>query len=533
MRGFSTKQITIKRLFPFGSLAIVLAVLIAGSYERAPRAWEISKIPIAFWAWQTEAPSKSFIVEAVRESGAQILFLRAGQIDFEDGKLRRIRSVKGAFPSGIETHLLYNATRSFLSSFERLKPDAIASTILNAYREDMARAKSDGAQVVGLQLDIDSPTRLLPHYEQVLRYIRSQMPYGHKLSITGLPTWMNSPALEQTLAPVDFWIPQFYGAKIPDRMDVAIPIASSEEISRAIERARKLNRPFYAGLAAYGYAILYARSGSLLSLRGDLDPALVVRDSNFELLERKPFPTARKPKDGNSEPITSEWRYIYRARRESVIAGMPVRAGEYLMFDVPSAASLRENARIIRQRAGDMLLGLCIFRLPVGRDSTTLTVREMAAALSDRDPLFTVNAQAEALQKGKDRYYLSLRITNSGSARALMGEGALSVTLSVPTASVRAVRLGGLSSSESLCAALAESGSEDFAGAHPCGLMRANALRLKALTWEPGASAEATIEIGAAPPATLSIEISLTADDGRELRIEKKVRVERRLIDEL
>ena len=45
--------------------------------------------------------------------------------------------------------------------------------------------------------------------------------------------------------------------------------------------ARELDKPFYAGLAAYSYALLYNSSGSLISLRG-VDPALAA-DANLEL----------------------------------------------------------------------------------------------------------------------------------------------------------------------------------------------------------------------------------------------------------
>ena len=44
---------------------------------------------------------------------------------------------------------------------------------------------------------------------------------------------------------------------------------------RRVRRAASLNRPFYAGLAAYGYAIHYASNGARLAVLGDLDPALV------------------------------------------------------------------------------------------------------------------------------------------------------------------------------------------------------------------------------------------------------------------
>src|SRR5207253_325174 len=143
-----------------------------------------------------------------------------------------------------------NGTRSLLAEFERLDEAALASTLTETYAMDAVRASSDGAKVVGLQLDFDVPTRLLPHYERALRKMRERLPSGTKLSITGLPTWMDSPSLNETLSAVDFWIPQLYGAEIPDRLNQMMPISSSQTIARTVARLRRFNHPFYAGLSA-------------------------------------------------------------------------------------------------------------------------------------------------------------------------------------------------------------------------------------------------------------------------------------------
>ena len=140
------------------------------------------------------------------------------------------------------------------------------------------RAKSDHANVRGLQLDIDVPTRLLPHYEKTLFALRSEVVAETQLSITGLPTWMESSKLDQVLQQVDFWIPQFYGSEIPKRSDQLIPISSPQILTHSIRRARQLDRPFYAGLSAFSVAILYGPSGALVSLRGDMDTPKIASD---------------------------------------------------------------------------------------------------------------------------------------------------------------------------------------------------------------------------------------------------------------
>ncbi|HXG66572.1 MAG TPA: DUF3142 domain-containing protein [Blastocatellia bacterium] len=490
------------------SAMLGLLFLLAWRYEKPPRAWEIEDLPIAFWAWQSQAPEEADLQRAIAEARANALFLRAGQIDFEGDRLRRIRALRGEFPRPIKLHLVYNGTRSFLSSFERIEPLPLAAALANLYREDTERAQKEGARVIGIQLDIDAPTRLLGRYGEALRLLRERLPPDAALSITGLPTWIDSPAINSVLAAVDFWIPQCYGARIPERLDQVFPISSPRSVKRAIIGARRLKRPFYAGLAAYGYAIHYARDGSLIALRGDLNPALVVRSGDLELIERRPF--------AETEP--SEWRYVYRARNDCVLDGLVIRAGESLMLDMPNAETLRACARIVRQNGGEGLLGICIFRLPGSNDPTTLSIGEIVAALNDRPAAIACDARIGSAGGEQAGSTISLTIANSGAASSLLGEGAMSVELHLPPRSLRGVSLNGFTAHEMLCA---------IPGIEPrvCGAKRANRLRLHALLWRSGDTAQANIHLTGKLPQTVHAAFRILTDDGREWVEEKSLPV--------
>jgi len=355
-----------------------------------------------------------------------------------------------------------------------------------------------------------------------------------KLSITGLPTWMNSPALERTLSAVDFWAPQFYGASIPESLELRSPISSPELVARAVLRARGLNHPFYAGLSAYGYAIHYGRNGSLLTLRGDLNPSLVVANSNFEMVERCAFNEASGPGRKSRPALAGEWRYAYRARSDSVIDGMYVKSGEWVMLDMPCAASLRESARMVRAGAGDLLLGICVFRLPMQGDHTTLTIQEIASALADVDPdaSFGLEIKADVTpgERGGHRNYdlprnhiLLVAVSNKGSASSLLGPGAMTLILHVPPGSVRAISLQGFGSSDSLCEV--RGGGDAPSGVERCGKPCANLVKFMTTAWPPGAEAVARIEFSRTPPPTFKAELSMTLDDASEVRETKVIEV--------
>ncbi|HEV7902246.1 MAG TPA: DUF3142 domain-containing protein, partial [Pyrinomonadaceae bacterium] len=422
-------------------LSVALLSVAWRSHQETPRAWAAQEVPVAFWAWRNEMPDEAEVERARREARAQTLFLRAGQFDLAAGKLARIRAAEGKFPHALPLQLVYNATRGLLSEFERMDESALASIVAETFRQDLERAAKDGAQdVAGLQLDFDVPTRLLPRYARVLRGVRGGLPPRTQLSITGLPTWMESATLGSTLDAVDFWIPQCYGATIPERIEATTPISSPESVAVCVARARKLGRPFYAGLAAYGYAILYDERGALTELRGDLDPSRVARDPNFALVERRPFPAPNaEPNASASSAVADEheWRYVYRALDDGLIENMPVRAGDRLLLDVPSAETLRASARAARTEGGARLLGLCLFRLPGASEPTTLTLPQITAALDDAPPGIATDVQFESDDAGThDARRLSIKATNSGVAGALFGDDALTLTLRVPTGSV-------------------------------------------------------------------------------------------------
>ncbi len=493
--------------------AVPALMLVAAGWRRAhaPRVWGVGEVRVAFWSWRTEAPTRDEVERAAAETGARTLFLRAGQFELKSGGVGRVRAVAGVLPQGCELHLVYNATPLLLKEFERVDEKALAASVSEAFRADSARAERDGARVAGLQLDFDVPTRLLPRYRSVLRETRFALPAGVKLSVTGLPTWMESKELSGVLAEVDFWAPQFYGAEIPATVVRAIPIASPLDVARGVERARELGEPFYAGLAAYGQALVYDARGQLVELRGDLDPARVASDSNLELVGRRAFGAGVEGDDARAgaAPPAGEWRYVFRVRSDTVIDGLTARAGEQIVLEVPGSGSLRAGVRGVRERAGDKLLGICLFRLPTRGDATTLRLKEIAAALADREPEFSTSLSAGAFDEGGAAgNRLLLTAENDGASSGVYGAGALTVTLRVPRGSVRGVTgLEGFETFETLC--------ETRAGLQPCGAARAGVVRLGARVWPVGARARAGLSFEGGAPGALEARVVVRRDDGR------------------
>src|SRR5207244_7007271 len=140
------------------AVVLLVAAAVISSFHRQPRAWPAGDTPIAFWSWRNQSPAEADVRAAIEKTKTRTIFLRAGQIDLQDGKLRRIRPVTGSLPKEVDLHLVYNATRALLAQLEQVDETVLAGAISTAYQTDTERAAQEHARVVGLQIDIDVPT---------------------------------------------------------------------------------------------------------------------------------------------------------------------------------------------------------------------------------------------------------------------------------------------------------------------------------------------------------------------------------------
>ncbi len=490
-------------------LFLISLVSVALSWrERRPPLWKPDEVKIAFLVGNNETIKQEDVDAAITKTMAQTLFLHAGQFDYDEKKVIRIRAVTGKFPKNLDTHLVYNATSSLLQNFEKVEIEKLAATINETLKQDIENATKDGALIVGLQLDFDMPTRLLMRYGELLKGVHLGLPQNIKLSITGLPTWMDSSSdLSKTLTAVDFWTPQFYGAKIPETLGEKIPVTSAEFVRRETARTRNLNTPFYAGLPAYGYTVLFNSAGKRMEFRGDLAPVRVATDANLEQLECKPF-------SSSEDLIRSEWRCVYRAVNDGVIDGLNFREEDRLMVVIPTVEALRETARIVREEAGEKLLGICVFRLPSSEDKTNLTLSQINDALTDSPALNETEIRIASVQK-----QVSITTTNNGTVSSRFGDSAFTITVKIPQGAASGIaKLEGFYSAEPLCG---KDGQTD--AFQPCSLRRANFLRFKSRSWIPDAKNKAVLVFEKEIPNQTQVTTAIRADDGRVIKEEKSV----------
>ena len=172
-----------------------------------------------------------------------------------------------------------------------------------------------GLDLSGIEIDHDCATAALDDYASWLRELRGAMPRELKLSITALPSWLDSPALEQLLAAVDDSVLQVHAVQRPDRALFDAARARAWTLAYA---ARTVH-PFALALPAY-------------SVRVDTDAQGRVRAVDAEAdIERS---------GASGRELRADPREVAKLLRELADDG-PEHLSGYLWFRLPVAGDRR------------------------------------------------------------------------------------------------------------------------------------------------------------------------------------------------
>lgn len=219
-----------------------------------------------------------------------------------------------------------------------------------------------GGPMAGVEIDYDCPTSKLPTYARFLAGLRARLPAALKLSITALPTWMNSADLERLLPPLDEVVLQVHAVDDP-RRGLFDP-AQAESRVRAF--ARRVDRPFRVALPAYDIRVTWSRDGALASVEGEV-----------------PLLAGAAPGE------------TLRAAPEAVLAFV----------------------RAMQRAAPDNLAGIAWFRLPTGADRRAWSPETWRAVLTGRLP----PAQSSAsLVPAEAADLWTVTLSNDGAVDALV-----------------------------------------------------------------------------------------------------------------
>jgi hypothetical protein len=112
--------------------------------------------------------------------------------------------------------------------------------------------------LAGVEIDHDAGNARLPAYRQFLAQLRGALPTSLPLSITALPSWLDSRELPALLSTVDSSVLQVHAVSDPRRG--LFDADQARQWAKAWSRVT--TKPFYLALPAYGVALLPSAGGA-------------------------------------------------------------------------------------------------------------------------------------------------------------------------------------------------------------------------------------------------------------------------------
>ncbi|MFO1147603.1 MAG: DUF3142 domain-containing protein [Alsobacter sp.] len=182
-------------------------------------------------------------------------------LGMEVGADGRLVLVEPDFGALLETRLPVTAVIRVDGRAERLD----RTRIVRSVRDLVARWAGNGLSI-SVEIDFDCATSRLDAYAGLLADVRTAIPQGARLSITALPTWMNSASLPGLLGRVDEVVLQVHAVRDP-RLGLFDPVSAAAWVSAF---AALSPRPLRVALPTYG-ARVTMRGDDVAAVEGERD----------------------------------------------------------------------------------------------------------------------------------------------------------------------------------------------------------------------------------------------------------------------
>jgi len=312
-----------------------------------------------------------FVSESISELGADLhkFIILCGDFRYENGKVSiNAVNIDWDYFNKEDTEIIL-AVRINAGTKALLKTDSVCRVIdgIEAlFDKAIFFAQEQGIKIAEIQFDYDCPTSKLSDYGKFLALCKERFP-NLKISITALPTWLNSKAFKKAAKNTSYYVLQLHSFEIPKTINQARKIFLKDNASLYLERANRLGYPFRISLPTYGYEVVFNKSGEFLGLRGEAKRIALGKDIQYQTVITDP---------------TEILNFL-----ESVSLSKP-----------------------------DKLLGICWFRMPIKTDEFNWHMETFKAVLNGYFPHVKLSAKVQEPQPGLYEVYL----VNSGNQNIFM-----------------------------------------------------------------------------------------------------------------
>jgi hypothetical protein len=344
-----------------------------------------AKWTTGFWFWNGSS-AKIVLPETL-----DVLFLQAGTIRKDrDRQANEFWNAFGDLPNQLP------AAREYWLVFRfdnQGVPDLQAAPILAGQLYQLREsARQRHINVVGVQLDIDSPTGALSRYAAFLRAVRKAMPPDFQISITALLDWFReSTAIAGVIQETDEFVPQFYDVAEPNRYDGGSAIAAKFDAAQWAPRFDRFKKRFRIGISTFGRARFVPAEGPLqpgsrnLVFFNDVAPLDIAGNSAFHL------------ETNRSE--ANELVLNYRATRQIQIGYNRFHIGDTVQFILPTPDAIHAAVESARRMRG-YCAGVVFFRWPASNETLALQPDEILLAAGLASQKQTKPTEIHAVQGG-------------------------------------------------------------------------------------------------------------------------------------
>jgi Protein of unknown function (DUF3142) len=427
---------TVVWILVFTGLLLVTGAT-ATVYLRRQTAKSAAHFEISLWYWHRPFRVPPQEASTLRSMGVRQLFVNAATITRDSAGFPVAtlpQTWTSAPPDAPSIQLVFRVDDTVSHRLSDLPARLCTNSLLSAIQSQRRSAEQAGWHVNGVQIDMDAPTRLLPAYAALLRSLRPALAAtagrpALQLSITVLSSWYASRKIDELLDAVDFAAPQFYEEVTPRTRAAFVPISNQASLEHGLRAAERSGHPFYAGLPAYGHALVYDGHGNLRGLFHDAGAPAILLSPDFRLI--RSFATDSW---GNAATDAST------AVGEQVLefGGAHADSGDFrLLFDLPTPLVVELGLHCVRARRAANCRGVILYRYPAPGDADALPLTTLAALVNGQTPTaprlkVSLRAQHAPLSPALDprrTVDLFVNVTGQGPFGTRVGPDAASVTV--------------------------------------------------------------------------------------------------------
>lgn len=132
----------------------------------------------------------------------------------------------------------------------------------------VAEARANQIEPVELQIDFDCAESMLDGYRVWFSEVQQRLA-PLPVTITALPSWLDSPAFARLAATATNYVLQVHSLTKPERIDAPFTLCDPDAARRAVKRAGEIGVPFRVALPTYSYLVAFNAAGKFIGISAE------------------------------------------------------------------------------------------------------------------------------------------------------------------------------------------------------------------------------------------------------------------------